>query len=243
MKSLMVWIAVLGLVGMGDAAAHGPMAAQFGGQMVETADGVRVELVVRQDGIRVWVRDHNDQPESDVSGKATVLVDTKKLDLSLRADAGAYVAAGQVSPTDRVTTILNLTVKGKPLSVRFAQAALVQPAALSPQAQNGKTVFQAVCASCHGGHLRGSDNGPPLLHEYYSPNGGHGDQVILSAINNGAASHHWKFGDMPKPPGIAPGQDQAVLAYIRAMQAANGFAADGAAPPMAGMGGMNHQGH
>jgi len=43
---------------------------------------------------------------------------------------------------------------------------------------------------------------------------------------------------MPKPEGLKPGQDQDVLAYIRAMQAANGLgsAPAAAADPHAGHG-------
>ncbi|CAA7626925.1 hypothetical protein [Magnetospirillum sp. SS-4] len=45
-------------------------------------------------------------------------------------------------------------------------------------------------------------------------------------------------GDMPKPDGVPPGREKDLLAYIRAMQAANGL---GGAMPSAPTGG--HAGH
>ena len=126
---------------------------------------------------------------------------------------------------DKVTAILALSVGGKPVSARFTQAELGTPASLTPQALAGKTTFEGICATCHGKAMRGTDNGPPLLHPYYAPGAGHGDDMILGSIANGTQSHHWKFGDMPKPQGVKAGQEKDVLAYIRAMQAANGIVA------------------
>ncbi|MBI2235639.1 MAG: cytochrome c [Magnetospirillum sp.] len=212
--------------GSGQAMADGALMPAYGGQMVETPEGLRVEFAVREGAVRAWVRDHGDKPipASKVSGKATILAGSKKLDLPLKADGEALVAEGALAQADKVTAILSLTVDGKSVSARFAQSELVQPTTLTPPAQAGKVAFEAICATCHGKALRGTDNGPPLLHAYYAPGAGHGDDVVLATIANGTTSHHWKFGDMPKPEGLKPGQEKDVLAYVRAMQAA-------AAPP------------
>ncbi|OJX83305.1 cytochrome c [Magnetospirillum sp. 64-120] len=227
------------------AAADGVLTANYGGQITETADGWRIEFAVRDGGIRAWVRDHGDKPVA-ASGKATLLVGGKKLDVPLKADGETLTADTAVTTADKVAAILSLSVNGKPVSARFGQDALVVPP-LSAQAVAGKAVFDQVCATCHGTALRGSDTAPPLLHKFYEPGSGHGDDVILAAATNGAKSHMWKFGDMPKPEGLKPGQEKDILAYIRAMQAANGFAGNAAMPmPMPmdhGSMPMDHSGH
>lgn len=35
---------------------------------------------------------------------------------------------------------------------------------------------------------------------------------------NGARSHHWDFGDMPRIDGITSGQVEAIVAYVREEQ-------------------------
>lgn len=227
--------------GSGQALADGAMAPAYGGQMVETPEGIRVEFAVREGAIRAWVRDHGDKPipATKISGKATLLIGSKKVELPLKAEGDKLVAEGAVSQADKVTAILSLTVDGKLVSARFSQAEVVQPPNLTPQAQVGKVAFETVCATCHSKSLRGTDNGPPLLHAYYAPGAGHGDDVVLATIANGTKSHHWKFGDMPRPEGLKSGQEKDVLTYIRAMQAANGIVAAPQGMMMPG----GHSGH
>lgn len=220
------------------AAADGVLTANYGGQITETADGWRIEFAVRDGGIRAWVRDHGDKPVA-ATGKATLLVGGKKLDVPLKADGEMLAGDAGITSADKVAVILSLSVNGKPVSARFGQEALVVPQ-LSAQAAAGKAAFEQVCAACHGTALRGSDAAPPLLHPFYAAGSGHGDDIILSAATSGAKAHHWKFGDMPKPEGLKPGQEKDVLAYIRAMQAANGLG--GAAAMPASMP-MDHSGH
>lgn len=240
MKSFAAVAVVLALTGTAaPAVAHGTVAAWFGGQTIETADESRIEFAVRDGGIRVWVRDHSDRPIA-ASGKATLLVNGKKQDLVLKADGDMLAADAGVSSADKVAAILSLTVNGKPVSARFSQEAVVTPQ-LSVQAGAGKAAFELACAKCHGTALRGSDSAPPLLHQFYQLGSGHGDDVILAAATSGAKSHMWKFGDMPKPEGLKPGQEKDVLAYIRAMQAANGFAGTGPGMPAAMP--IDHSGH
>jgi mono/diheme cytochrome c family protein len=233
MKTRLATLALLLIVP--SALAHGTLAAFFGGQIAENGD-FRAEFAVRDGAVKVWIRDHDDRPVK-ASGKATLLLGGKKLEVTLSAQGDGLAAEAPVKAADKLAAVLGLTVDGKPLSLRFMQAELVVPA-LSGPAESGRKAFEAVCASCHGVALRGTDNGPPLLHPFYALGSAHGDDVILAAMNSGAKSHMWKFGDMPKPEGLKPGQDKDVLAYIRAMQAANGLGAQPAA-----MGTDPHAGH
>lgn len=226
MKTMTAALLTIGLLSTA-AHAHGTVAAAYGGQVVMAGD-LHVEVALRDGGVRAWVRDHGDAPVA-ATGKATLLVAGKKLEVPLTAKGDGLAGEAPVKSGDKVAAVLSLTVDGKPVSVRFAQDEVVRPA-LPPQAQAGGSVFAQICAACHGTSLRGTDAGPPLLHPYYAAGSGHGDEVILSAVTSGAKSHHWKFGDMPKPDGVKPGQEKDVLSFIRAMQAANGIG--GAAAPM-----------
>jgi hypothetical protein len=208
------------------ALAHGTLAAFFGGQIAESGE-YRAEFAVRDGSVKVWVRDHADKPVT-ASGKATLLLGGKKLDVLLSAQGDGLAAEAPVRAADKMAAVLGLTVDGKPLSLRFMQAELAVPVLTGP-AEAGRKAFEALCATCHGLALRGTDNGPPLLHPFYALGSAHGDDVILAAMNSGAKSHMWKFGDMPRPEGLKPGQDRDVLAYIRAMQAANGLGTQPAA--------------
>ncbi|MEO5337019.1 MAG: cytochrome c [Magnetospirillum sp. WYHS-4] len=222
----------------GQAQAHGPMAPAYGGQVVEVGNAWRIEFAVRDGGIRVWLRDHSDVavPPARLAGKATLLAGGRRLDLALAPDKEFLKADADVKAAERLAAVVTLVVEGQAVAARFEQPQLAMPA-LGPATQAGKAVFDQICAACHGTSLRGTDNGPPLLHPFYAP-GHHDDAMMVAAINVGAKSHHWKFGDMPKPEGVKPGQDKALVAYIRAVQAVNGIAPT---PAMTGAGG--HAGH
>lgn len=218
------------------AQSHGAMLPFYGGQIGLSGD-MHVEFVVRDGMIRAWVRDHADNPVA-ATGKATLLIGAARHEVAFGPDGTGLKAELPVKAADKVTAILALTAQGRPLSARFAQAELVQPG-LTGAAQAGKAVFDRVCAVCHGAALRGTDQGPPLIHAWYAPGGGHDDSQVLKVLREGTTGHMWKLGDMPKPEGLKPGEDKAVLAYVRAMQAANGI--DQA--PAAMMGGGGHSGH
>lgn len=93
---------------------------------------------------------------------------------------------------------------------------------LSGTAAIGKQVFDAKCAACHGENGLGTEQGPPFLHPYYLPNH-HGDGAFLVAAAQGVQSHHWRFGDMPPVQGVTTADVKAVIAYVRALQRANGM--------------------
>jgi len=102
-----------------------------------------------------------------------------------------------------------------------AQVAVAVPS-LADTAAAGEKLFAASCARCHGTHAAGSRHGPPLVHRIYEPSH-HGDGSFYRAVARGVRAHHWKFGNMPPVPGLS-GQDiRAVVAYVRALQAANGI--------------------
>jgi hypothetical protein len=236
MKKVLSLVAVLA-ASPAWAQSHGAMLPLYGGQIGLSGD-LHVEFAIRDGGLRTWVRDHADMPVA-ASGKATVLVNGARHEAVFASDGAALTAPAPVTSADKVTAVLSLTVQGRPLSARFAQEALVRPVLTGP-ALAGQAVFERVCASCHGVSLRGTDQGPPLLHAWYAPGAGHDDAQVLQVLRNGAKGHMWKFGDMPKPEGLKPGEDKPALAYVRAMQAANGI--DQTAPTATGGHGM-HAGH
>lgn len=202
------------------ALSHGTHGGDFGGLTADSA-GYHLELAIRDGMVRAWVRDHDGKPVA-ASGVVSLLAGKGKLDLPLVPEGISLSAAAPVRAADAVTAILRLDVAGQTVSARFSQDAVRQPT-LKDQAQAGGVLFQAACATCHGSSLRGSEQGPPLLHPYYAPGQGHGDAVIVAAIRGGAKAHHWKFGDMPRPEGVPPGQEANIVAFIRAMQMANGL--------------------
>jgi mono/diheme cytochrome c family protein len=95
--------------------------------------------------------------------------------------------------------------------------------ALSAAETKGRTGFEANCASCHGVNAGGLEGrGPPLVHKIYEP-GHHADAAFFLAVKNGVRSHHWRFGDMPPVPGVADSDIGAIVAFVRALQRANGI--------------------
>jgi mono/diheme cytochrome c family protein len=94
---------------------------------------------------------------------------------------------------------------------------------LSALAVTGKDAFDANCAACHGPHAAGTDKGPPLVHVIYNA-GHHADEVFVLAAKVGVRQHHWRYGDMPPLPQVTPGQMEAIVRYVRELQAANGIA-------------------
>ncbi len=86
----------------------------------------------------------------------------------------------------------------------------------------GQKVFGRYCQSCHGLNASGTDKGPTLLHRVYHP-GHHNDASIYVAVRRGSRQHHWRFGSMKPVDGISDAEIAQVIAYIRAMQKANGL--------------------
>ena len=112
----------------------------------------------------------------------------------------------------------NFGPSGEP--VRSAQ--IVAPRQLSAAGSMGKKAFDGNCAKCHGVNAAGTDQGPPLIHDYYNP-GHHGDAAFYVAITNGTRQHHWNFGNMPPQPQVTKDQARMIIAYVREVQVANGI--------------------
>ena len=93
---------------------------------------------------------------------------------------------------------------------------------LSYLAIGGRIAFDANCVQCHGNNAAGSDRGPPLVHEIYSP-GQHGDDAFYAAAMLGAVQHHWRYGHMPAQPQVDEDTIAAVVQYVRELQYANGI--------------------
>jgi mono/diheme cytochrome c family protein len=97
------------------------------------------------------------------------------------------------------------------------------PATLDAEERLGQTAFDAVCAACHGPNAAGRDGyGPPLVHRIYEPNH-HADAAFYLAVQNGVRAHHWPFGNMPPQQGLTRADVTAIIAYVRALQRANGI--------------------
>ena len=93
---------------------------------------------------------------------------------------------------------------------------------LSVDARRGATLFADHCGRCHGQNAAGSDKGPPLVHKIYEPSH-HDDGAFYRAVQQGTQSHHWQFGNMPPVAGVSDDEIGQIIAYVRALQAANGI--------------------
>ncbi len=81
----------------------------------------------------------------------------------------------------------------------------------------GEALYNANCSGCHGAGARGTKQGPPFLDKIYEPNH-HADMAFYRAPELGVRAHHWKFGDMPKVPGVTKADLSQIIAYIRWLQ-------------------------
>jgi len=111
---------------------------------------------------------------------------------------------------------------GKPAGSGEALAAVSVPDLTAGQ-KRGEALFGANCETCHGANAAGKDgSGPPLVHKIYRP-GHHADIAFRFAVQRGVRSHHWRFGDMPPVAGVSGAEVDAIVAYVRALQRANGI--------------------
>lgn len=89
--------------------------------------------------------------------------------------------------------------------------------------REGEAAYNKSCASCHGENAAGQEGvAPPFVHRIYEPNH-HGDGAFLIAALNGVRAHHWPFGNMPPVEGVAEADIAKIVAYVRALQRANGI--------------------
>lgn len=95
-----------------------------------------------------------------------------------------------------------------------------QPDAVA--AGRGAAIYERACASCHGGDLRGTEQGPSHLSQVYAPDH-HPDAAFRAAITQGSRAHHWNFGDMPPVGGLSDDEIDLVIGFIRAQQEIEGL--------------------
>ncbi len=81
----------------------------------------------------------------------------------------------------------------------------------------GEALFNTNCSACHGVGARGTSKGPPFIDKIYEPNH-HADIAFYRAPELGVRAHHWKFGDMPRIPGVTKDDLTQIIAYIRWLQ-------------------------
>ncbi len=112
-----------------------------------------------------------------------------------------------------------------PVSALLLWVLLVAPAAAAdapagkapPGLAKGEALFNANCAACHGVGGKGTQTGPSFLDKIYEPNH-HADIAFYRAPESGVRAHHWKFGDMPKVPGVTQDDLTQIIPYIRWLQ-------------------------
>ncbi len=90
------------------------------------------------------------------------------------------------------------------------------------QVAGGEGLYMANCAQCHGEDLRGTDQGPSFLSVVYEP-GHHPDESFHLAVMRGVQPHHWNFGPMPPVEGLTTDEVDAIVAFVRDRQTAEGF--------------------
>ena len=94
---------------------------------------------------------------------------------------------------------------------------------LTKAQKRGEQAFEANCATCHGANAAGQAGvAPPLIHKIYEPSH-HDDVAIARAAVLGVRAHHWPFGDMPPVERVTEDEILAIIAYLRAVQRANGI--------------------
>ncbi|MBV7409406.1 cytochrome c [Maritimibacter sp. DP1N21-5] len=94
---------------------------------------------------------------------------------------------------------------------------------LDGQAAEGRLVYVANCAGCHGPNAGGLEGaGPPLVHKIYEPSH-HGDMAFYLAAVQGVRAHHWDYGDMPPVTGVTEAEVASIVSFVRALQRENGI--------------------
>ncbi|PPB81594.1 cytochrome c [Albidovulum inexpectatum] len=143
----------------------------------------------------------------------------------IMAIAGAVAAIGIIAlyaTTTRVDTAKDNVAKASPAMPGEALVRVTVPN-LTEDERIGEAAFNARCAQCHGPNAAGRNGvAPPLVHKIYEP-GHHADMAFFMAAQNGVRAHHWPFGDMPPVPGITRAEIASIVAYVRALQRANGI--------------------
>jgi len=85
------------------------------------------------------------------------------------------------------------------------------------QEADGRALFAANCAVCHGDGGQGNDRGPSLLDARYLPDQ-LSDAEMAAGIRNGVDEEHFDFGPMPASPRLEDEQVDAIVEVVRELQ-------------------------
>lgn len=95
---------------------------------------------------------------------------------------------------------------------------MLPPPGFKGDLTEGKALYKAHCARCHGETARGTPKyGPPLINKIYEPSH-HADLAFYQAVRNGVVQHHWSYGNMPAIDGVQPKEVAHIIAFVREEQ-------------------------
>ena len=110
------------MIGMGSVLADGVLTPTHGGKMVES-NGQRLELVVQENKVELYLTGHDNTPTSSagVSGKVVFLANGKKMESALKA-AGDNRLVGEAPTvvTGFESAVILVKKDGKTLSARIS---------------------------------------------------------------------------------------------------------------------------
>lgn len=103
--------------------AHGTAPAPaHGGAVAEDSGEHWVELVIKADQMTIYVSDNDNKPlaAAQLGGKATIVAGSKKEEVILApAQVNSLVGTLSSPISGKVTTLIAISVNGKPAQVRF----------------------------------------------------------------------------------------------------------------------------
>jgi mono/diheme cytochrome c family protein len=82
---------------------------------------------------------------------------------------------------------------------------------------DGRALFAANCAVCHGATGQGNDQGPSLREARYRPEQ-LSDAEVADSIRNGVPEEEFEFGPMPAFPQFDDAQVEALVEVVRELQ-------------------------
>jgi len=135
--------------------------------------------------------------------------------------AGVAITITKSNKTNRQASNMSVNGHMTPQGPNLSVTQVVEPA-FDLNEKRGESVYKDNCAQCHGPKTTGTKHGPPFLNPVYSP-GHHDDGSFFNATKNGVNQHHWPFGNMPPQPQVSKGDVASIIAYVRALQTANGI--------------------
>ena len=113
--------------------------------------------------------------------------------------------------------ILLLSACSDSNSNKSAQGLFLPPTGFIADVNQGRELFNKNCSHCHGADIRGTKQGPPLLHKIYESSH-HSNMSFYRAVSRGTHQHHWQFGNMPPVKNVTASEAGHIIGYIRKEQ-------------------------